>query len=140
MPAAAQQKKEFDPFVGSGYDGFIGQSLGILGAANMRNGKRRLSLFLAVGYALTVSAAALFHVHAPADCDCCSHQHGDGYQTASDAESCAVCQFLAQKPVPADTPLPAELFAAIGSPIEPVLPAAMAEIFAAWRSRAPPIG
>jgi hypothetical protein len=105
----------------------------------MRIGNKWLSLLLAVGYSLTVSAAGLFHSHDLHEGDCCADHHGDGYRAAA-GDECAVCQFLAQKPAPTAPPVPAALSTLLGSTIEPVLPAVSAEVFAAWQSRAPPIG
>jgi hypothetical protein len=103
----------------------------------MRLNRRKLSLLIAVGYGLTIATAALFHSHS--GCEREGHCGGDGYQ-AADGEECRVCQFLAQKPVAAQSPAPADLSASIGAPVDVSLPAAAAQSFSAWQSRAPPLG
>ena len=86
---------------------------------------RWLSIAVAVGYALTITTASLFHNHAGQDSDGCYHwhsavhaastgcHHGGSDESSprpnapetparcpSDGSQCSVCQFLGHKPAP----------------------------------------
>jgi hypothetical protein len=125
---------------------------------------RWLSIAVAVGYALTITAASLFHNHVPHHGRQCCHEclpahpaaphcHHDEpgndpatpdapkapSQSPSDSSHCSVCQFLGQKPAP-----PAEVTPVIsGTLVQEVSAAApapaTASVFSAWQSRAPPL-
>jgi hypothetical protein len=121
---------------------------------------RLVSLLLAAGYLLAVSAASLFHDHADPGCGDCSHSQSSAHKASShchpgdsddhpqspknpsqcpaDGSHCSVCQFLAQKPAPtAELPT-----AASGTLVQQAFAAPPARIqagvFSAWHSRGPP--
>ena len=124
---------------------------------------RGLSIAVAAGYVLAVTAASLFHNHAAHDGGgCCGGRslahaasagchHGASDkdsprpntpttpgQCPSDSGNCPVCHFLSQKPAPA-----AEVAAvSLGTLVQEVSSPAPARFvvgaFSAWHSRAPP--
>jgi hypothetical protein len=124
---------------------------------------RWLSIAVAVGYALTITTASLFHDHGDCDgercchehlladaaCTPCHHGHSESdaphpnapktpVKSSSDASHCSVCQFLGHKPAPT-----AEVtVVALGMFVQDVPSPAPARIasrlFSAWQSRAPP--
>jgi hypothetical protein len=128
----------------------------------MRLGTRNrlVSLFVAAGYVLAVSAASLFHDHAAPGCGDCSHQqstaheaspdchHGDSdnhpqppknpSQCPADGSHCSVCQFLAQKPAPTAGLTTAGSGMLVQEAVAPPPASFVAGVFSAWHSRGPP--
>jgi hypothetical protein len=117
---------------------------------------RRFSLLSAIGYALIVVGAPLFHNHSISDGDGCSLavQHRSDERSpdvdssaaeeiavvahSSEGESCPVCQFLANKPAPAAEITPVASGELVESVALAALPSPAAAFFSAWQSRAPP--
>ena len=98
---------------------------------------RKLTVLLAAGYLLAVTASAPFHNHngrgeeqPPRPGVSASHfaEHG----------ACSVCQFLAQKPAPAAALAPVSASALVQEVAAWAPRCAEVGVFTAWRSRAPP--
>jgi hypothetical protein len=98
---------------------------------------RRLTVLVAAGYLLAVSASALFHNH---------HGHGQSLPRpgisashSADNHHCSVCQFLAQKPAPVADVAPARLSTLVHEVAAAAPVCAIGGVFTAWHSRAPPV-
>ena len=105
----------------------------------MRARNPELTVLTAASYLLVITCSALFHDH--------HHGHGEDQPRpgvsashSADAHECSICQFLAQKPAPAAVVAPV----GVNAPVQQVVAAAPAcavrGVFAAWHSRAPPVG
>jgi hypothetical protein len=124
---------------------------------------RWLSVTLAAGYVLAVTAASLFHNHAVEDNSGCGHGRSLAHassadchhsqsdrdfprpnapktpgQCPSDRGHCSVCHFLGHKPAPS-----AEVAAVISGALvqevaAPLSARSTAGVFSAWHSRGPP--
>ena len=124
---------------------------------------RWLSIAVAVGYALTITTASLFHNHSSHDGGCCdqgpslahaasSHcHHGESdedgahgnapktpAQSPSDGKHCSVCQYLAHKPAPTAAITAADAELLVQEVPRPKLARVLIDSFSAWQSRAPP--
>ncbi|MFZ1934065.1 MAG: DUF2946 family protein [Thermoguttaceae bacterium] len=124
---------------------------------------RWLSIAVAVGYALTITTASLFHNHADPGGRCCHGQslahaaseachHGESGGEAprqnssqtptpcpSDGGHCSVCHFLGHKPAPVAEVVPVVAGALVQEVAAPAPVRIVAAAFSAWQSRAPPI-
>ena len=90
----------------------------------------KLTVLLAAGYLLTITASALYH----------DHHHGKNQlRPGVCASHSAICQFLAQKPAPAAIVTPVGLIAPVHEVVAAGPACAVRGVFAAWYSRAPPI-
>jgi hypothetical protein len=124
---------------------------------------RRLSIGLAVAYALVVTAAPLFHSHPALDGGGCCHGDSPVHALAadchhdssdadssregapqspvrcSDGEDCPVCHFLGQKPVPT-AEVAAVCLSSLAQEVSSPAPVIIVvRLFSAWHSRAPPV-
>ena len=121
---------------------------------------RGLSIAVAVGYVLAITAASLFHNHAAHDSGGCGHGHAlahtastDCHHGASDKHSslpnvpgqcpsddgnCPVCHFLSQKPAPAAEVAAVSLGTLVQEVSTPSPASVIVGAFSAWQSRAPP--
>jgi hypothetical protein len=120
-------------------------------------------LAVAVGYALTITTASLFHDHGSHDGVRCCHGHslahaaskhctGDesdqspGHRNAPRAPArcpgddgrCSVCQFLGQKPIPAAEVTTVVCGTLVQEVSAPAPARGVVRVFSAWQSRAPP--
>jgi hypothetical protein len=90
----------------------------------MNTGRHRIAILLAALYGLSITTSVSFHNHGPCGgpaggvaaspasnghaCGHCGVDHRGGHPTldcrnrSADEGGCFVCQFLAQKPIPAD--------------------------------------
>lgn len=121
---------------------------------------RCLSVLIAASYTLAVTSAALFHHHGDGcgrhegrtsavaeghECGDKTHAHGDGLPaskvppSSSDDRDCSVCQFLAQKTVPASDVAEVASAALEQEFSLPRLMRFVSHSVAAWHSRAPPV-
>ena len=119
---------------------------------------RAISVLTSIGYVLTITVAALFHDHggnggygclcpagwdtqSPA-ADCAGHNGSRSPPVApahhSSNDHCAVCQFLAQKPAPAEDLPPPTIETTVEAVVESAPARTASVVFSAWRSRAPP--
>jgi hypothetical protein len=113
---------------------------------------RWVSLLVAAGYLLAVSAASLFHHHADQDGGGCCHAQSSAHGAPddhsprpsapspcpSDNSHCSVCQFLAQKPAPTAEVAPVTAGVLVQEAFLPPPAHVTAGVFSAWRSRGPP--
>ena len=104
---------------------------------------RILTVLATASYLLVVSGAALFHHHHQGRCEHCDHcddlpRSGVSASETADAHECLICQFLAQKPAPADTIEQASSIPLMLEVVMPAPPQARGGHFTAWHSRAPP--
>ena len=97
----------------------------------------KLTVLTAASYLLAITASALFH----------NHHHGEdqprpGVSAShwADGHECSICQFLAQKPAPAAVVAPVGLSAPVQEVVAAAPACAVRGVFAAWHSRAPPVG
>jgi hypothetical protein len=124
---------------------------------------RWLSIAVAVGYALTITTASLFHNHSSHGGGCCDQGpslvhaassrchhgeldgdavHGNVPKTPthgpSDGKHCSVCQYLAHKPAPTAGVTAADAGLLVQEVSSLRLARVAVDSFSAWQSRAPP--
>ena len=120
---------------------------------------RTFSVLTSFGYVLTITVSVLFHNHGgnkggycgrhSEACtkslvyDCNVHDEDRSCPVAPDHRStdcgdCPVCQFLAQKPAPAENVPPPTLESMVEEAVAPAPARVTSGVFSAWRSRALP--
>jgi hypothetical protein len=123
--------------------------------------RRGLSLLIATSYMLLVTTAVLFHNHGDSPCtsahcggpaaqaaghgpaDAAHHSHRDdsspARQPCSSDDHCPVCQFLAQRTIPAGS-VALVMSAPLEQTVVVVVPVRIAHrVPFGWHSRAPPV-